>query len=77
MYSLKKRHKSIIVLSKLNISQVNNLFPFIEREERRREKTRKKETLWEAKMVETSEETPLFTENTWLPLNQANVSSVL
>lgn len=43
-----------------------------EREERRREKTRKKETLWEAKMDETSEETPLFTENTYLPLNQAN-----
>lgn len=49
-------------------------FPHIEREERRREKTRKKETSWQAKMDETSEETPLFTENTWLPLNQANVS---
>lgn len=52
-------------------------FPHIEREERRRERTRKKETLWEAKMDETFVETPLFTENTWLPLNQVNVSSLL
>ena len=58
-------------------SQFYDLFASLEREERKREKTRKKETLWEAKMDETSEETPLCTENTWLPLNQANVSEIL
>ena len=59
-------------------SEVTNkrcYFAFSEREERRREKTKKKETLWEPKMDETFEETLLFTENIWLPQNQTNVSS--
>lgn len=62
---------------KLLLNEVTNkniIFAHTEREERRREKTKKKEILWESKMDETSEETRLFTESTWLPPNQANVS---
>ena len=72
-----KRTVSIFFLSsKLPSLQLKVLLNFThsEREERRREKTRKREILQESKMDETSEETLLFTESIWPPPNQANVS---
>lgn len=62
----------ITTVKQRNHSGRNQRTGLNEREERRREKIRRKETLQEVKMDETSVETPLFIENTWPLLNQAN-----